>query len=646
MTSDEQGAGISGRDPLTLSPEEMRRTGYATVDALVDLLTAPQRTVIRQSSPAQMRDRLSGPAPEAGRGYDEVLRTLMSDVLPFRSTLHHPGYFAYIPGSPTWPGALGDLVTAATNLDVGNWMESAGPSQVELEVLGWMREWVGFPADAGGVLVSGGSAANLTALAAARELRLGAMTHDAVAYCSDQSHSSVARAARTLGFRPDQLRVLPTDDHYRLRVDALEAAIDADVAAGRQPLVVSANAGATNTGAIDPLPELAELCRVRGVWLHVDAAYGGFAALTDRGRDALRGLELADSVTLDPHKWFYQPIECGALLLRDPRGLERAFSVTPDYLADTEAGDTEVNFAARGLQLTRCGRALKIWMSVQTLGLRAFRDSIDRCLDLAQLAEALIRAEPAFELMMPATLGIVCLRRRYEGADEAVTAERNAALIASLAASGVGMVSSTRLHGRFAVRMCVLNHGSTEDDVRAVLAHLAHDAHDTRDPHDDRPAMTGVPLRMLDPERLPTAPPSSVEVPAEDLKGHPAVVTLSREGMHRVAAAGRLRQVPAGEIVVRRWGSDRDFYLVLSGRLDVDVDGSLAPALGSGDFFGELAARDWGSGFGYPRLATVTAKDDSVLWQLPPEVFVELRAAEPGFAALVDAAVRDRLTRS
>ncbi len=620
-------------DALDLPAEEMRRIGYATVDALVELArrTAP---VLRTATPAQMRERLGGPAPEHGRPYDEVLATVMRDVLPFRSTLTHPGYFAYVPGSSTWPGAMGDLLTAAVNLDVGNWMESAGPTQLELEVLGWMRDWVGFPAESGGVLVSGGSAANLTALACARELRLGPMDARAVAYCSDQSHSSVARAARTLGFRPEQLRVLPSDDRYRMRVDVLEAAVRADLAAGLRPLVVSANAGATNSGAVDPLPELADACRRHGLWLHVDAAYGGFAVLTERGREQLRGIELADSVALDPHKWLYQPIECGALLVREERALENAFSVFPDYLAETEAGDTEVQLAARGLQLTRTSRALKVWMSVQTFGLAAFRATIDRCLDLALLTERLVRADDRLELMMPATLGIVCFRRRVEGTPAHVAAV-NAALVASLAASGRGMVSSTRLHGHYAIRMCVLNHASTEADVRAVLDHLAG----------TRPTVEQ-PAHELDAERAPVRPVADPDIEAAEVTRHPAVVALSLAGRARVLAGGSEVSVPAGEVVVRRWSPDRDFYLVLAGELAVDVDGAPGRRLGTGDFFGELAARDWGSGFGYPRLATVTATTSATLWRVPPELFVALRAEEAGFADLVDTAVRDRLALS
>ncbi len=624
-------------DRLAMSPDEMRRAGYATVDALVDLLTDHRsRPVVREATPEQTQRRLGGPAPEEPEGFDRVLRSVVADVLPFRSNIQHPGYLAYIPGCGTWPGALGDLVASAVNIDGGNWMESAGPSAVELQVLDWFRDWIGYPEDAGGVLVSGGSAANLTALSCARELRLGPMTDRAVVYCSDQSHSSVARAARTLGFRPEQVRVLPSDDRYRMRLDALAAAVGSDRGAGLVPLLVSANAGATNTGAVDPLPELAAYCAAQDIWFHVDAAYGGFAVLTERGRMLLRGIELADSVTLDPHKWLHQPIECGAVLVREPSALERAFSVTPDYLADTEARQAEVNFASRGLQLTRGSRALKVWMSLRTFGVAAFRDAVGNALDLALLAEQTVRDDDRLELMMDATLGIVCFRRRFADTDsEAVVAYRNAGLVASVADAGVGMVSSTRLRGRYAIRLCVLNHTTTAADVRRVIEHVA-----------STPVADSVPRPQLDAERVPTRSPRPPGLGSDDLRAHPVLAALSEPGRRLVASGGKELWAAPAEVVIRRWASDRDFYLVLAGDLVVDVDGAQARRLGTGDFFGELAARDWGSGFGYPRLATVTAVSAVRLWQLPHELFGPLLASEPTLKAAVDAAVRERLPLS
>ncbi len=337
------------RDPLSLDTETMRRLGYRTVDMLVEQLAAvPAGPALRRASPAEMNARVPT-GPNGPRDFESLLDELERDVLPFMSRCEHPGYFAFIPAAGTFPGALGDFIASALNIYAGSWMEAAGPSRLELLVLDRFKEWIGYPSDAAGVLVSGGSAANMTALACARAA-MADRAEDGVVYVSDQAHSSIARAARTFGMRPDQLRVLPSDRSYRMRLDALVGAMAADTRAGLQPFLVVASGGSTNTGAIDRLPKIAELCREAGAWLHVDAAYGGFAALTDRGRDWLRGIELADSVTLDPHKWLYQPFECGCVLVRRGDQLQSAFEVHPDYLKDSTAHDAEVNFSDLGLQ--------------------------------------------------------------------------------------------------------------------------------------------------------------------------------------------------------------------------------------------------------------------------------------------------------
>ena len=427
----------------------MRRAGYATVDALIDRLAAPAASpVLRRASPDEMRARLSGPPPEQPGDYPDVLARLLTDVLPYASRTDHPGYFAFIPSFTTWPAALAELAAAAANPYCGAWMESAGPAQVELEVIDWFRTWLGMPASTAGVLVTGGSAANLTALLTAREAA-GGPSGDEIVYVSDQAHSSLARTARAMGLRTGQVRVLPTDGTWRLAPDTVAAAVRADRAAGRVPFALCASGGATNTGAVDPLAGLADVCAAEGLWLHVDAAYGGFAALTPQGRALLAGIDRADSVTLDPHKWLFQPMECGSVLIRDGARLARTFAIHPDYLDDNDAhGAGEVNFADRGLQLSRGFRALKIWMSVHTFGLAAFRAAIQRSLDLAGFAERLVCGRPELTLMAPATLGIVCFRREWPGCDEAETERRNLALAGALERSGTALVSSTRLAGR------------------------------------------------------------------------------------------------------------------------------------------------------------------------------------------------------
>ena len=369
--------------PLQTTPEEMRRQGYLVVDAVVEALAA-ERPIVIEESPATMRARIDSPPPAAGRPFDDALADLLSHV-ETRAITGAGGYLGFIPAYANWPSALADLVASALNVDCCWWAGGAGHTQVELTVLGWFAEWVGYPRDADGILVSGGSAANLTALGCAREARAGNMRDDLAIYVSNQSHSSIARAARTLGFRPERVRVVTTDRSFRMSTEALEQAIEADIGAGLTPMAVCANAGATNTGAVDSLAELAAICRRYGAWLHVDAAYGGFAALTERGRATLAGIEQADSITLDPHKWLYQPFECGALLVRKRGLLQQAFRIMPDYLRDIST-DTSVNLSDRGLQLTRACRALKIWLSIQTFGVDAFRQAIDTNLDLAQEA--------------------------------------------------------------------------------------------------------------------------------------------------------------------------------------------------------------------------------------------------------------------
>jgi glutamate/tyrosine decarboxylase-like PLP-dependent enzyme len=491
------------------------------------------------------------------------------------------------------------------------------------------------------VLVSGGSAANLTALACAREALLGAMSDQVVAYLSDQAHSSMARAARVLGFRPNQVRVLPVDDGYRMRPQALAAAMAADLRAGRRPLFVAASAGATSTGAVDPLAELAALCRERGVWFHVDAAYGGFATLTERGRRWLSGMELADSVTLDPHKWLYQPFECGCLLVREGRRLQAAFRIQPDYLKDTEAAELEVNFSDLSVQLSRTSRALKLWMSLRYFGIDAFRAAIDRSLDLAQFAQARIQASAQLELLSPAKLGVVCFRRRVEGMDEEQLERLNQQLADGLAESGQGLVSSTRLRGRFGLRMCVLNHTSRAQDVERVL-----------DWFEQAPTSTALADPPAVPARYDRDPPVADSWPNHRLTGAldtamlrrlPLFQQLTDGELERIAGLAGERAVAAGEVIIQQWEGTREFYLVLEGTAVVRTAERQLDDLGPGDFFGELAALDWGASFGYARLATVSATSAMRLLVLANADLLVLMEELPSIAAQVSRAARDRL---
>ena len=627
-------------DPLGLDPETMRRLGYQTVDMLVDRLSAvAEGPVIRRADRPEMERRLREPPPEGAQGFDEILGMLGTDVLPFASVTGHPRYFAFIPGCPTWPASLGDLIASVSNIENSSWLESAGPSELELVVLDWFKEWIGYPAEAEGVLVSGGSAANMTALACAREALLGAMSERVVAYVSDQAHSSVARAARVLGFRPEQVRVLPTDERFRMRPDALADAMDADLRAGLRPLFVSASAGSTNTGAVDPLPELAEICKERGAWLHVDAAYGGFAALSGRGRRLLQGMELADSVTLDPHKWLYQPFECGCLLVRRGHFLREAFEITPDYLKDTEVLAREVNFADRGVQLSRMCRALKLWVSLKYFGVAAFRTAIDRSLDLAREAQARIENSGELELLVPATLGVVCFRRRFESVeDEDELARLNAGLVEGLTASDEGHISSTRLRGRYALRMCVLNHTSTSGDVHRVLDWIETSP---------APRLEGPEAAATLYDRHPDVrQPSWLgrrQADVAGLRNLPLFRDLTQQELDLISHSAYEDTAKPGQPIVRQWDPSREFYVILDGTAEVRTEERHLADLGRGDYFGELAALDWGASFGYPRLASVIATSPVRLLVFPGASFNTLVRDVPAFGDEIRRAVRERL---
>jgi hypothetical protein len=382
-------------------------------------------------------------------------------------------------------------------------------------------------------------------------------------------------------------------------------------------------AGTTSTGAVDLMPELAEVCRKNGIWLHVDGAYGGFAALTQRGRRRLAGIELADSVTLDPHKWLYQPFECGALLVREGRLLREAFEIHPDYLQDAKVRDTEVNLADHGLQLTRMSRAIKVWTSMRYFGLDAFRAAIDKTLDLAEHVQRCIESSDELELMAPAELGVVCFRRRPAGEDDERRLEQiNTQLVRRLSESGRAMVSSTRLSGRYAVRVCVLNHGTTDADVDEVLGWFE------REPVPREPAASDAASYSRTAEVAdgwPMAPPSGLT----DVGSLPLLADVDARWVRWVATVGRRRHVPAGEDVVRQWDVDRDFYVILSGEADVVGQQQHLATLRAGDHFGELAALDWGASYGYPRLATVTARTGLEVLVLTDAELAELMAAVP-----------------
>ncbi len=448
-------------EPLSLAPDEVRRLGHRVVDLVADHLAglrdlAPVVTGERAALEARLRE----PPPEAPGDVDAALDLAAGVVLAHMQHGDHPRYFARVPGPSNPVGALADALAIGMNAIATSWAGASGPTVLELVVLDWLAELLGMPAGSEGILLSGGSMSSLTAFAAARAVRLGGHDPAAVVYCSDQTHSSLPRALRILGFAPERIRTLATDGALRLAVDSVAEPVLADRAAGLRPFCVVGTAGTTNTGAVDPLGALADLAAAEGLWLHVDGAYGAPAALTGAGRELLAGMDRADSLTVDGHKWLFAPYEVGALLVREPGALAAAFAMDPEYLRDT-SGD--VSLRDRGPQLTRGTRALKLWLTIKAFGIGAIRDGVARGITLAERAEAALRATPGWEVVTPAQLAIVTFA--HASCDSAQLAAR-------AVADGYAAPSSTVLRGRSVLRLCTINPRTTDAEIDATIARL------------------------------------------------------------------------------------------------------------------------------------------------------------------------------
>jgi glutamate/tyrosine decarboxylase-like PLP-dependent enzyme len=443
---------------------------------LRDFATLPERRVGVTKTRPEMEKLLREPPPEHGRDFAEVFAEFQDKVAPNAFRPNHPRFFAFIPGAPTFVATLGDWLCDGLNFFDGVWLEAAGPTQVELVVLDWFKQFLGYPPEARGLITTGGSEANLTALVVARERLAFTDRARAVLYLTEHRHWSVDRAAKVIGLKREQLRPLPADRHYRMQPETLARAAAEDLNAGRLPWLVVANAGATNTGTVDPLDELANVCRNDRLWLHVDAAYGWPAVLTPEGKELLRGIERADSVTLDPHKWFGQTFEAGCVLIRQGRQLHDTFALRPDYMQDVAPGADEVNFADEGLALTRRFRALKIWLSLKVLGVDWFRNLVRHGCNLAEYAQQLLVRSERIEILSPRELGIFCFRYvpAVVRADQSLD-HINLAIAEDLRLGGRAFLSTTRLNDRVALRLCCINWRTTAGDIEET-ARLLLDA--------------------------------------------------------------------------------------------------------------------------------------------------------------------------
>jgi glutamate/tyrosine decarboxylase-like PLP-dependent enzyme len=452
---------------LSLSREEMRRFGYEVIDLLVDHFSQLSEQPVGAKLPAPDATfflQAEGPPEQAGDP-SELLTHLKREVFPNNLHLDHPRFFAFVPSPGNFVSTMADALASGFNVFAGTWLSGSAAASMELLVIEWLRRFCGLPETAGGLLTSGGSAANLIGLVAARESISPDNVSRATVYYSDQTHSSNERALFVIGFKPEQCRKIPCDAEFRLPLGALASAVAADRAAGMQPLCVIANAGTTSTGAVDPLDELADFCRTEKLWLHADGAYGAAAVICERGREKLRGLERVDSLSLDPHKWLFQPFECGCVLVRDRTLLRSAFRVTADYLREVHRESAEVNLADHGFQLTRGFRALKLWLSINTFGMAAFRAAVSRGFALAVIAERELRTKPGWEILSPAQMGTVCFRF---GAEDAVQTR----IVDAMLREGYAFLTSTKLKGATCLRLCTINPRTTDAEMIETVKRL------------------------------------------------------------------------------------------------------------------------------------------------------------------------------
>jgi aromatic-L-amino-acid decarboxylase len=477
------------------TPEWMRNAGALTMNAMLDdFFQLGQQAIGVTGSRPEMERLLREPPPQDGMDFTQLLAEFHDKIVHHSFRASHPRFLAFIPGAPTFASILGDCLASNANLFAGVWKEASGAAQVEIVVLDWFKQILGYPPEAMGLLTGGGSEANLTALVVAREKLSYDDRSRAVLYASEQRHWSVDRAAKIIGMRPDQIRPLACDTDFRLNMDALHAAVAEDQRAGRLPWLVLANAGTTNTGSVDPLTPLADFCTDRRLWLHVDAAYGWPMALTEEGRTLLHGIERADSITLDPHKWFAQPFEAGCLLVRRGELLAKTFALRPEYMQDVVPNADEVNFCDLGIALTRRFRALKIWFSIKLLGIAWFRRLIEHDIALAEYAQGLLEQTGRFEITSRRKLSVVCFRylpspprgrgvggtippspprgRGAGGEGESSLDSLQLAIADELTRTGRAFLSTTRLHGKSTLRLCFVSWRTTAADVEEVVGLL------------------------------------------------------------------------------------------------------------------------------------------------------------------------------
>jgi aromatic-L-amino-acid/L-tryptophan decarboxylase len=460
--------------PLEPSPAEMRALAEQVVARVVEHLASVETQPSRGDVDAASFCRsLREPVPDSGTPLEALLDDLFNEYIPRSFTTIGPGYLAYIPGGGLYTAALADFISDTTNRFTGIWQSAPALVQLEANALDWLRDWMEFPETARGLFTTGGSMATFNAILCARERHLGADIRRGVLYTSDQAHHSVLKSSKLAGIMTDRVRAVATDGRYRLRLDQLEAAIAIDRRDGLTPFAVVSTAGTTNTGAVDPLDEIADLCAREGLWHHVDGAYGAFFFLCDELRGVLSGLARADSLTLDPHKGMFLPYGTGALLVRDGAALRAAHEATADYLPAMPHPDDFYDPSQHGPELSRGFPGLRVWLSVKLFGAAAFRAAISEKRRLALDAWRRVDALPNVAVDAPPELSLFAFHVTSPGATLQQEDALTRAVIEATTARGRVMLTGCTAHGRFMGRVCVLSFRTHQAHIDCLVEDLS-----------------------------------------------------------------------------------------------------------------------------------------------------------------------------
>ena len=461
---------------LDPSADEIRDWGGSVIQLMTDYLgDLRDRRVYRHMSSREIRDRFDPVLPTEGIDFDGLLKAFRETIVPFSRQNAHPRMFGYVQSPGTALAAFADLLASTLNANLTVWRSAPAPVELERLTIDWIRQILGFDAEAGGLFVSGGSMANLAAIAAARQAKDHPSDRLRI-YASSETHFSIAKAAALLGIGRENVRIVAVDERFKIRVDDLVAKITADLKAGYVPFCVVANAGTVNTGAVDPLVEIREIANRFQLWMHVDGSYGAFAVLAKSARGLFAGLERADSIALDPHKWLYLPVDVGCVIYRAPEITRAVFGHEAEYTRIIgEEADEAFAFWDYGPELSRRFRALKVWMLLKGVGLDSLGEAIESNLACARYFESKVRASDDFEMAARIELSIFCFRHvpvHLKGESPQVIDDFNERLLIALQRDGSSYLSNTTLGGRFALRGCVLNYRTTLRDMEILLDDL------------------------------------------------------------------------------------------------------------------------------------------------------------------------------